>query len=218
MVKIKIMLVALGALTQLAIAEPAKHGQWESTSQVWIDGKEVLQQLHAAGDEIIKNARAQLPPEQRAQFDQDMAAARKDAGRDYECVGPAEAAMSPEAIAEQSIQAIHQPPWQCSISEKKITLDGFNYHYSCRTRAGGAADGSISLSLRATAYRFEVVGTGHAVNGETGAPLGPNKMPVRSLTQGRWVSEKCDGLSAQDDTGTEDDPSPPAPKTKQHKP
>lgn len=214
--KLTVLLVALALFTQAAVAEPVRQGQWESTSQVWIGGKEVLQQLHAAGDEIIKNARAQMPPEERAEFDQQMAAARKDAGRDRECVGPKEAAMTPEAIAEQSIKAIHQPPWQCSISEKKITLDGFSYQYSCRTSAGGASDGTISLSLRATSYRFEVVGTGHAVNGETGALLGPNKMPLRSLTQGRWISEKCDAAS-NEEGDTEDDTPPPAPPKKPHK-
>jgi hypothetical protein len=60
------------------------------------------------------------------------------------------------------------------------------------------------------------VGTGHAVNGETGALLGPNKMPLRSLTQGRWISEKCDAASNEEDD-TEDDTPPPAPPKKPHK-
>ncbi|HMW49935.1 MAG TPA: DUF3617 family protein [Cellvibrionaceae bacterium] len=215
--KLKTLLVSLGVLTQVAVAEPVKQGQWESRSQVWIDGKEVLQQLHAAGDEIIKNARARMPADQRAQFDQQMAAARKDAGSELECIGPKEASMTPEAIAEQSIKAVHQPPWQCSISEKKIAADGFSYQYSCRTSAGGASDGTVSLSLHATSYRFEVVGTGHAVNGETGAVLGSTKMPLRSLTQGHWVSDKCDASTEDHDMGAEDD-APPAPKTKHPKP
>jgi hypothetical protein len=61
--KLTVLLVAWALFTQAAVAEPVRQGQWESTSQVWIDGKEVLQQLHAAGDEIIKNARAQMPPD-----------------------------------------------------------------------------------------------------------------------------------------------------------
>ncbi len=189
--KINFWLLASTVLTQVVVAEPVKQGQWESISQVWIDGKEVLQQLHGAGDEIIKNARAQLPASERAEFDREMAASRKDAARELECVGPTEAAMTPEAIAEQSIRSVHQPPWQCSFSDKKVALDGFSYQYSCRTTAGGAASGRITLSLRPTTYRFEVEGVGHVVNGETGAALGPTQLPVRSLTSGRWVAQTC---------------------------
>lgn len=191
----------LGVLGAPAQADSIKQGQWESQTQLWIDGKELLKQLSAAGDEIVKNARAQMPASERAQFDKEMAAARKDLNKDIECIGPKEAAKTPDEIAQESIGAVHQPPWQCSISDKKFAPDGFSYHYSCRTGGGGAADGTVALTLKATSYKFEIAGIANVVDG-AGVAQGTTKMPVRSLTIGRWVGPVC-ADDEQDDDQTE---------------
>lgn len=190
-----LVLLAVAAAAAAAVATiDLRPGQWRLTSEVWIDGKPVLRSIDAAGAqataEVLRNARAQMTPAERAEFDRNLPA-RDSVRDDTECITAAEAAMDPEAALQTALQAVHQPPWICSFSQRVASPSGTSFNYNCRTPAGARADGKARFEASETRYVNEITGRSHVVDMQTGKPLDARILPVRALNEGRWLAERC---------------------------
>lgn len=183
------MLVCGGVQAQSV--QMLKPGLWQTTTQVWIDGKDVMAAMRLATDQILSRARAEMTPEQRADFDNNMPTDNMET----ECITAEDAAMNPQDSLRQALQSMHQAAsWACSFSNELTSATGYSFDYRCRTpanaRAGGKARFEIDASKRS--YRADINGDGHVVNDDTGAPLHPRMVKARSLTTGQWHAEQCE--------------------------
>jgi hypothetical protein len=174
-----------------------KPGLWRITSQVWLDGKEVLGELDTVGAQatadVLKKARAGMSPAERAEFDRNVRPpARESLQQDTECITPAEARMSPQAALQEALHSLMQPPWSCSITQARSGATGHSFDYRCRTPANATAEGKARFErVTESRYRSEIDGRSHLVDMDSGKPLSPRVMPVRSMTIGVWQAESC---------------------------
>jgi hypothetical protein len=131
-----------------------------------------------------------MTPAERAEFDRNLPP--RDSVRDEtECITAAEAAIDPEAALQMALQAVHQPPWTCSFSQRTASPAGTSFAYTCRTPAGARAEGKARFEASQSRYMNEIVGRSHVVDMQTGKPLDPRIVPLRALTEGRWLAEQC---------------------------
>jgi hypothetical protein len=189
----------LGSVTGAAWAQgntlKLKPGLWRITSQLWLDGKEVLSAIDAAGaratDQALAQARAGMSAAERAEFDRSLPP-RESAGADTECITTAEARVSPEAALREALLALHEPPWVCTVSNARSSASGHSFDYRCRTPANAIAEGKARFDvITETRYRTEFDGRSHVVNMETGRPVDPRVVAARSLEVGQWEAETC---------------------------
>lgn len=184
-------LVALPVGLAAAAPLPMEPGQWTVTSQVWIDGQEVLGRLDAASRQIMNDVRARMTPQERAEFDRNVPPP-ESAGTETECITAQEARIDGATWLREGLQSIHQPPWQCTFSRERADRTGFSFEYRCSTAAGARAEGRAQLTAAARQWRSEYTGRGHWVLSESGAPLDPRMVPVRAVSEGRWHSPRCE--------------------------
>lgn len=168
-----------------------KPGLWQTTTQVWIDGKDVMATMRAATDQILNKARAEMTPEQRADLDNNMPADDMET----ECITAEDAAMNPQDSLRQALQSMHQAAsWACSFSNERTSTAGYSFDYRCSTPAHARAEGKARLEIDASkrSYRADINGDSHVVNDDTGAPLHPRMVKARSLTTGQWRAAQCE--------------------------
>lgn len=184
-----------------------RPGHWQVREQIWFDGREVLSALNEAARRINDDVRASLAPADREAFDRE-AARQGSLGVESDCVSEADSRRNARAALEQMMRSLHAPPWSCSFRDDRASSSGFFYRYSCRTGAGGRADGEAQFTLRGdTEYTGTIEGTSHAIDNATGAPLEPRILQVRSLSTGRWVGQQCPAEAADDEgDASPDDP------------
>lgn len=191
---VPLLLAVAAAATATVATIDLRPGQWRLTSEVWIDGKPVLGRLEAAGAQatadVLRNVRAGMTPAERAEFDRNLPV-RESVRDDTECITPADAAIDPDAALQMALQAVHQPPWNCSIGQRIASPAGTSFSYQCRTPAGARADGKARFEASATRYVNEITGRSHVVDMQTGKPLDARIVAVRALTEGRWQAERC---------------------------
>jgi hypothetical protein len=173
-----------------------KPGLWRVTSQVWLDGMEVLSALDAAGArasaEILEQVRAGMSPAERAEFDRHLPP-RQSAQVDTECITAADASISPQEALREALASLQQPPWTCTVSNARSGANGHSFDYRCRTPANAIAEGKARFEVLTEArYRVEFDGRSHMVDMETGRPLEPRIVVARSVTLGQWQSERCE--------------------------
>jgi hypothetical protein len=100
--------------------------------------------------------------------------------------------MDARTALMQALQTLHAAPWSCQLSDERASSSGIAWRYSCRTSAGAKADGSADFKVHNSKwYEATIEGMSHAIDTETGAPLEPRILPVRSLSSGRWIAEQC---------------------------
>jgi Protein of unknown function (DUF3617) len=168
-----------------------RAGHWQVREQIWLDGKEVLSALDEAARKINEGIRANLSPADREAFDREVSQ-RGSLNLQNECISPAESRMNARAALEQMTRSLHAPPWSCSFRDERASSSGFEYRYSCRTGAGGRAEGQARFMLRGNSeYEGTIEGTSHAIDNATGEPLQLRIIPVRSLTKGSWIAAQC---------------------------
>lgn len=173
-----------------------KPGLWRVTSQVWLDGKEVLSAIDAAGArataEVLEQARAGMSPAERAEFDRNLPP-RQSAQVDTECITAADANISPQEALREALASLQQPPWTCTVSNARSSANGHSFDYRCRTPANAIAEGKARFEVVTDArYRVEFDGRSHMVDMETGRPLEPRIVVARSVTLGQWQSARCE--------------------------
>lgn len=177
-----------------------RPGHWQVHEQIWLDGKEVLSALDEAARKINEGIRADLSPVDREAFDREVSQ-RGSLNLQSECVSAAESRMNARAALEQMTRSLHAPPWSCSFRDERASSSGFEYRYSCRTAAGGRAEGQARFTLRGDSeYEGTIEGTSHVIDNATGEPLQPRIIPVRSLTKGRWIEAQCPAESDDADS------------------
>lgn len=202
--------VAASAFTPVAVAaEDAgvirlRPGQWETSSRIWLDGKEVLGDLEAASDratrDVLAQARAQMTPEERAEFDRTLPP-RESIVRDTECVTPEQSRMDAGAVLREALRAVHAEPWSCRFSREQASSRGYSFEYDCNTSGGGRAQGTARATVSGdTAYTVAIDGRSHAVDNATGRPLEPRMLDTRLAGDGVWKAEQC----SPEDDGAED--------------
>lgn len=183
-----------------------RPGHWQVFEQIWLDGKEVLSALDEAARKINEGIRADLSPADREAFDREVGQ-RGSLNLESDCVSEAESRMNARAALEQMMGSLHAPPWSCSFRDERASSSGFEYRYSCRTAAGGRAEGQARFRLRGDSeYEGTIEGTSHAIDSATGEPLQPRIIPVRSLSKGRWIAAQCPADSEDvdvDDAGSD---------------
>jgi hypothetical protein len=185
------------ALAQDGKTVMLKPGLWRVTSQVWLDGKEVLGAVDAAGArataEVLKNARAGMSPAERAEFDRNFQPPQRERVQlEMECITAEEARMSPQAALRTALQAVQQPPWTCSITNARTSATGHSFDYRCSTPANALAEGKARFETSTDRrYRSEIVGRSHLVDMQTGRPLDSRIVAARALTEGLWQTESC---------------------------
>ncbi len=196
-----VVAIGMGATTMANAGSTVtiKPGSYRVTSQVWIDGKEILQGLHAARDQILANARARMSAEERAQFDREMAAQNDE----LDCVTPEESEVDPHIILQKTIESMRERPWQCAFTNTKADAQQVSLNYDCKTPAGAVTKGHAVFTRSQDSFRSEVVGRGHAIDGRTGVPLSPQQFDAKGITTTTWVSAQCDVESPNDDLDSE---------------
>ncbi|MDZ7651605.1 MAG: DUF3617 family protein [Burkholderiaceae bacterium] len=172
-----------------------KPGLWRVTAQLWLDGKEVLGEIDAAGArataKVLEQARKGMSAAERAEFDRNLPP-RESARVDTECISAAEASVSPEAALRAALDALQQPPWICSTSNARSSTNGHSFDYRCRTPANAIAEGKARFEvITERRYRSVIEGRSHVVNMETGKPLDARIVSARALTTGYWQAESC---------------------------
>jgi hypothetical protein len=174
-----------------------KPGLWRVTSQLWLDGKEVLGAIDAAGAQatadILNDARARMSPLERAEFDRNYQPPQRESAQlEMECITPEEARMSPQAGLQAALEALQQQPWTCSITNARSSGSGHSFDYRCRTPANALAEGKARFeTITDRRYSTEIVGRSHLVDMQTGRPLDSRIVAARSLTVGIWQAESC---------------------------
>ncbi len=183
-----------------------RPGHWQVEEQIWLDGKEVLSALDEAARKINEGIRADLSPADREAFDREVSQ-RGSLDLQSECISATESRMNARAVLEQMTRSLHAPPWSCSFRDERASSSGFEFRYSCRTAAGGRAEGQARFTLRGdSGYEGTIEGPSHAIDNATGKPLQLRLIPVRSLTKGRWISSQCPAESEDvdmDDAGSD---------------
>jgi hypothetical protein len=145
-----------------------RPGHWQVFEQIWLDGKEVLSALDEAAREINEGIRAELSPADREAFDREVGQ-RGSLNLESDCVSEAESRMNARAALEQMMSSLHAPPWSCSFRDERASSSGFEYRYSCRTAAGGRAEGQARFTLRGDSeYEGTIEGTSHAIDNASG--------------------------------------------------
>lgn len=201
-----LLVVALTAVTASAFAPVAvaaegageiriRPGQWETSSRIWLDGREVLSDLESASEratrDVLAQARAQMTPEEREEFDRTLPP-RDSIVRDTECVTPAQSRMDAGAVLREALQAVHAEPWSCTFSHEQASSRGYYFEYDCRTAGGGRAQGNARTTVDGeTAYTVVIEGRSHAVDNATGRPLEPRMLDTRLVAEGVWKAEQC---------------------------
>jgi hypothetical protein len=176
-----------------------RPGHWQVHVQIWLDGKVVLSALDEAARKINERLRLELSPADRAEFDRELSQ-RRSLNQQSECISEADSRMNARAALEQMTRSLHAPPWACSFRDERASSSGFEYRYSCRTAAGGRAEGQARFVVRGnSAYEGTIEGTSHVIDNATGKPLEPRIIPVRSLSQGSWIGAQCPADSEDDD-------------------
>jgi hypothetical protein len=174
-----------------------KPGLWRVTSQLWLDGKEVLGAVDAAGArataEVLRNARAGMSPAERAEFDRNFQPPQRESARlEMECITAEEAGMSPQAALRNALQAVQQPPWTCGITNARSSATDHSFDYRCSTPANALAEGKARFETSTDRrYRSTIVGRSHLVDMQTGRPLDSRIVAARALTVGVWQAEGC---------------------------
>lgn len=168
-----------------------RPGHWQVHEQIWLDGKEVLSAMDEAARKINDSIRSGLSPADREAFDREVRQ-RGSLNLQSECITDADSRMDARAALQQMTRSLHAPPWSCSFRDERASSSGFAYRYSCRTAAGGRAEGQARFALRGNSeYEGSIEGTSHAIDNATGAPLQPSIIPVRALSRGRWIAGQC---------------------------
>jgi hypothetical protein len=150
-----------------------RPGLWQFRTQVWINGQEILEPLG------------------------------RQASTDTECIPESESRMDARAALEQAMRSVHQPPWSCTFRDERSGADGVSFVYDCQTAAGGRAEGRAAFRLPSPSTQLATIeGRAHVVDGQ-GVPQGPDLLPVKLRSEGRWIAESCPPESGDepDDAG-----------------
>jgi len=165
-----------------------KPGQYRTQHQIWLDGKEVLSGINAMRQQMLDKMRAGMSAEQRAEFDANMPPDEENS----DCVPADEASISVTQYLQQVVTSMQTPPWQCSFSQQQFAGNSLTFNFSCQTPAHATTAGKAKFEYSAESYRVEINNRGHVINGETGAPLGPQLIDGKNITTGQWISAECD--------------------------
>lgn len=174
-----------------------KPGLWRVTSQLWLDGKEILSEIDAAGArataQVLEQARAGMSPAERADFDRNFQPPpRESAQFEMECITPAEANLSSQAALQTALASLQVPPWACNTTNARSSASGHSFDYVCRTSANARAQGQARFVwITERRYRVEIEGSSHLVDMDTGRPLTQRMVTARALTTGHWHAESC---------------------------
>jgi hypothetical protein len=196
--------LTLTGATAAAATLELRPGLWQFRTQVWINGQEILEPLDRAAAEIIARTRAGMTAAERAEFDR-SAPPTGQASTDTECIPESESRMDARAALQQAMRSVHQPPWSCTFRDERAGADGVSFLYDCKTAAGGKADGRAAFRLSSPSTQLTTIeGRAHVVNGQ-GVPQGPELLPVKLRSEGRWIAETCP-LDSGDEPDEADQP------------
>jgi|GEM_PF-5103703 len=182
-----ITLIATSVQTNAEVA--VKPGRWLDTSKSWIDGVDVDAQSKKSMDET----RARIPADQRAEFDRMMAeqGASTDDSQEYQCIKPEDVVLSAQEFMTKSMHKMSNDgdgSQLCTFSDQHADATKISYKFICGGNAqGGQSKGQVQMEFAETSYHMEVSGSANIPVGEAGAKL----MKSRSVSDGKWVSAKC---------------------------
>jgi hypothetical protein len=193
--------VASAAVVSVTIAaDPGgtvriRPGLWDTSSQIWIDGKHVLRGPESAADRAMReaqaSARAQMTAEERATIDRIMPPSNSVL-RATQCVTAAVPSINTRAALSEALQSLHASPWTCAYNGEQGSSRGYFLNYTCTTPADGRAEGkAVAMVNGDGAYTLSLEGRAHAVDGASGRPLESRMVETRVLADGVWKAEQC---------------------------
>ncbi len=115
-----------------------------------------------------------------------------------ECITPEDAEVPADEALEEILGSIYQPPWRCTFSNQRADSQGVSLDYRCDTPRNALTEGRARFEAANTSYRMSLDGRSHAVNMQTGEPLSPRIVLVKSLNTGQWVEEQCSVTDSED--------------------
>lgn len=172
-----------------------RAGQWETISQIWIDGKHVLRGPESDSDRAMREAharaRAQMSAEERATLDRLMPPSNSVL-RATQCVTAAAPTIDTRAALREALRSLHASPWSCTYSGEQTSWRGYMFEYACTTPAGARAQGKAHAMVNGDAqYRLVLEGSAHAVDAASGRPLESRMVDTRVVGEGAWNAAQC---------------------------